>query len=238
MYLGQLIEECQKERGQIHGYRYVQLWLEKEKGIYRNSKTVLRIMRKCGLQSELRRKRWQNCGQGLHRDENVLNRNFEAEQPNQKWATDISYIRTKQGFVYLSVIRDLYDNSIIAYKTSTRQTVMLVLDTLRDAMQKEKAADGLILHSDQGFQYTSQAYFNLTKEHNIITSMSRAGNPYDNAIAENFFSILKTECIYRQKIETYKQAVQLIDEYIHFYNFERYQLKYRQTPIQKRRLTA
>ncbi|OUN30215.1 transposase, partial [Faecalibacterium sp. An77] len=143
-----------------------------------------------------RRRRWQQMGQQLHKYQNLLNRNFQAEAPNRKWVTDISYIQTKQGVLYLSMIRDLYDNSIVAYKTATQQTVNLVLDTIRQAVRREKkkVAAELQLHSDQGFQYTSQAYFNLTKEYGITPSMSRRGNPYDNAMAENFFSILKTEC--------------------------------------------
>ncbi|MDD4510774.1 MAG: IS3 family transposase [Oscillospiraceae bacterium] len=236
--LANLIAECQSVRGKIHGYRYIQLWLEKNKGVYRNPKTVLHIMRKYGLLSEVRCKRWQNCGQAIHRYANILNRNFKAQYPNQKWVTDISYIPTSQGFLYLSVIRDLFDNSIVAYKTSRQQTVNLVLDTVRAALQKEVVAGKLQLHSDQGFQYTSQAYFNLTQEYGITPSMSRRGNPYDNALAENFFSMLKMECISRQKIQSFEQAQQLIEDYIHFYNFERYQLKYRLTPFQKRSQTA
>lgn len=236
--LAKMIAECQGLRGKIHGYRYIQLWLEKVKGIHRNPKTVLRIMRKYGLLSEVRRRRWQGCGQSVHRFANILNRNFNAEQPNKKWVTDISYIPTAQGFLYLSVIRDLFDNSIVAYKTSRRQTVSLVLDTVRAALQKEKVAGELQLHSDQGVQYTSQAYFTLTQEYGITPSMSRRGNPYDNAMAENFFSMLKTECISRQKIHSFEHAQQLIDDYIHFYNFERFQLKYRLTPFQKRSQTA
>ena len=105
------------------------------------------------------------------------------------------------------MIRDLYDNSIVAYKTGTQQTVNLVLDTLRLAMKKEKkkAAAELHLHSDQGVQYTSQAYFNLTQAYGITPTMSRKGNPYDNATAENFFSILKTECIYRHKPAAFRK---------------------------------
>ena len=236
--LAEMIAACQGLRGKIHGYRYIQLWLEKVKGIHRNPKTVLRVMRKYGLLSEIRRKRWQGCGQAMHRYANILNRNFTAEHPNQKWVTDISYILTAQGFLYLSVIRDLFDNSIVAYKTSKQQTTNLVLETVRAAIQKEAVAGELQLHSDQGFQYTSQAYFTLTQEYGITPSMSRRGNPYDNALAENFFSMLKTECIARQKIQSFEQAQQLIDDYIHFYNFERFQLKYRLTPFQKRSQTA
>ena len=138
-------------------------------------------------------------------------------QANSKWVTDISYIHTKQGILYLSMIRDLYDNTIVAYKTGTEQTVNLVLDTIHLAMKqvKKKAATELQLHSDQGFQYTSQAYFKLTKQYGITPSMSRKGNPYDNAMAENFFSILKTECIYRHRPATFAQANEIIDRYIY-----------------------
>lgn len=236
--LAQAIAECQQSRGKIHGYRYVHLWLEKCKGIHRNPKTVLRVMQKYGLLSEVRRKRRQGCGQAIHRYANLLNRNFKANCPNQKWVTDISYIPTAQGFLYLSVIRDLFDNSIVAHKTSHRQSTNLVLETVQAAMAKEKIAGSLYLHSDQGFQYTSQAYCNLTKEYGITPSMSRRGNPYDNALAENFFSMLKTECISRNKIQSFEHAKQLIDDYIYFYNFERFQLKYRLTPFQKRSQTA
>jgi len=236
--LAELIRECQSERGKIHGYRYIHLWLIREKQVFRNPKTVLRVMNKYGLLSEVRRRKYHPCGQQLHRYANILNRNFKAERPNSKWVTDISCIPTQQGFLYLSVIRDLFDNSIVAYKTSRQQTIMLVLDTIRFAMEKEVVAGELHLHSDQGFQYTSQAYFNLTKEYGITPSMSRRGNPYDNAMAENFFSILKTECIHRQKIQTFEQAQNLINDYIHFYNFQRLQLKYRLTPYEKRRQSA
>ena len=159
---------------------------------------------------------------------------FTAIRPNQKWATDISYIHTKQGVLYLSIIRDLYDNSIVAYKTSRQQTINLVLDTLKAAKRKEKVTAELQLHSDQGFQYTSHGYFKLTQFYNIIPSMSSKGNPYDNALAENFFSILKSECINRVKLKTYEEARLLIDEYIYFYNTERIQTKTKLTPLEKR----
>ena len=113
------------------------------------------------------------------------------------------------------MIRDLYDNSIVAYKTGTQQTVNLVLDTLRLAMKKEKkkAAAELHLHSDQGVQYTSQAYFNLTQAYGI--------------------SILKTECIYRHKPATFSEANEMTDRYLHFYNYERIQLNTGEAPRQR-----
>ena len=231
--LSELIRECQQETRQTYGYRRVAIWLER-KGIHHNPKTILRVMNKYSLLSVVRRRRYCNYSQTLHRYDNLLNRDFHADRPNQKWVTDISYIRTSQGFLYLSVIRDLYDRSIVAYKTSTVQNINLVLNTIKAAKKKEKVTGELQLHSDQGFQYTSQPYFNLTKSYHITPSMSRRGNPYDNALAENFFSILKTECIYRTKIKTFAEARQLIDDYIYFYNHQRIQLKTKLTPLELR----
>ena len=136
--------------------------------------------------------------------------------------------------MYLSIIRDLYDNSIVAYKTGTEQNIHLVLSTIRAARRKENVTAELQLHSDQGFQYTSNQYFKLTQSYGITPSMSRRGNPYDNALAENFFSILKTECIYRSKLRTYEEARLIISEYIHFYNYQRIQLKTKLTPMEYR----
>ena len=231
--LAEKIKECQDKCSKTYGYRRVHLWLERE-GIHHDPKTILRVMQKYNLLSVIRRKKYRNYSNYLHRYENLLNRDFYAERPNQKWVTDISYIKTGQGTLYLSVIRDLYDNSIVAYKTGTEQNINLVLNTIREAKKKEKVTAELQLHSDQGFQYTSQAYFNLTKSYGITPSMSRRGNPYDNAMAENFFSILKTECIYRTKLRTYEEASLIIDQYIHFYNNERIQLKTKLTPLEKR----
>lgn len=236
--LAEVLRGQQERCRQTYGYRRMWLWLEKQ-GVHHNPKTVLRVMKKYGLLAEIRRARkWVQMEEQTHKYENLLNREFQADHPNRKWVTDISYIHTGQGVLYLSMIRDLYDNSIVAYKTATQQTVSLVLDTIRLAKRKEKVAAGrLQLHSDQGSQYTSQAYLDLTKEYGITPSMSRRGNCYDNAMAENFFSILKTECIYRHKIKSFQQARKLIDEFIHFYNYERIQLKTGETPL-ARRLSA
>ena len=231
--LAETIRQQQQRSHGTYGYRRMHLALV-SMGIRRNPKTVLRIMKKYDLLAEIRRRRkWVCMGQHLHRYENLLNRQFQSDRPNHKWVTDISYIHTKQGVLYLSMIRDLYDNSIVAYKTGTEQTVSLVLDTIHLAMRKEKkkVAAELQLHSDQGFQYTSPAYFKLTQKYGITPSMSRRGNCYDNAMAENFFSILKTECIYRQKPTSFNEANEMIDRYIHFYNHERIQLKTGVAPL-------
>ncbi len=147
--LAEKIKECQDKCGKTYGYRRVHIWLEKN-GIYHNSKTILRVMQKYNLLSAVRRRKYRNYGDSLHRYPNLLNRDFKADRPNQKWATDISYIKTQQGTLFLSIIRDLYDNSIVAYKTGTEQNINLVLSTIRTAKKKEKVTAELQLHSDQG----------------------------------------------------------------------------------------
>ncbi len=233
IFLAKEIQECQNENKYTYGYRRVQIWLE-EKGIFKNPKTVLRVMQKYNLLSVVRRKKFKYVTEHLHKYPNLLNRDFTADKPNQKWVTDISYIKTNEGDCYLSIIRDLYDNSIVAYNTSKHMTVKLVLDTIHYAMSKEKVTAELQLHSDQGSQYVSDDYFVITKSYGITPSMSRRGNPYDNSLAENFFSILKSECINRVKISGYEEARLLISEYINYYNHYRIQYKTKLTPLEKR----
>ena len=138
--LAEVIAQQRERSFRTYGYRRMWLWLRSQ-NIFRDPKTVLRVMKKYDLLSEIRRRRkWQQMGQQVHRYKNLLNREFHANQPNSKWVTDISYIHTKQGVLYLSMIRDLYDNSIVAYKTGTQQTVNLVLDTIRLAMEQLKGS--------------------------------------------------------------------------------------------------
>jgi len=235
--IGKLIWECQQKTKQTYGYRRVKIWLLRETGLVINKKAVLRIMRKYNLLAVIRRPRPLYIRQKKMRVyEDKLTRNFKAEKPNQKWVTDISYLQTKQGVLYFSMIKDLYDNFIVAYDTGTAIDNALVCRTVKKA--KKAVADGLILHSDQGSGYTSVDYETLLKRYHILPSMSRAGTPLDNAPAENFFGIFKTECFYRQNVETIHQARQLVREYIYFYNYERVQLKTMLTPFEKRRQRA
>ena len=235
--LAELIRQCHQKARQTYGYRRVKLWLLREKRLQVNSKRILRVMKKYQLLSAIRRKRkYIPKGISHHRYPNRLNQNFTAIQKNQKWVTDISYIHTCEGILYLSMIRDLFDQSVISYEMSTSPNTELVLSTLKKA--KKKVTVSLQLHSDQGLQYTSHAYFHLTQEYGIVPSMSRKGHCYDNAPAENFFSILKTECIYQKKPKTFAEARRMIREYIWFYNHERIQLKTGLTPLEKRRQSA
>ena len=231
----QLIMRCQEKTHKTYGYRRVKLWLLRETGLVINHKAVLRITRKYGLQATPKRKRFKHYDLNTyHHYENLLQRDFSASRPNEKWVTDISYIPTGEGFLYLSVIKDLYDKSIVGYRYATQMPAKLVLDTIRDAVGKTSRCGNLILHSDNGFQYASIPYYNITKAYGITPSMSAIGCPHDNACAESFFSLLKNECIYRERPKTIQAAAQLVDEYIHFYNFERIQLKTKMTPMEMR----
>lgn len=173
-----------------------------------------------------------------HRYENILNRDFSATGPNQKWVTDITYIATKQGWVYLSVIKDLYDGFIVAHAVNRSNSVELVTQTLKKALENEKVTDGLILHSDQGHQYTSHAYHVLTQQYSMSPSMSRRGNCWDNAPMENFFGHFKEEALRHIPIPSFEEVQLIIDEYIYFFNYLRIQLKTRQTPYQRRCLSS
>lgn len=221
----------------VYGYRRVTQALRRQYGVTINHKAVYRLMRKLGLRSVARkRKIYKRIAQipHLHRYPNLLQRNFSASRPNQKWVTDITYIHTRQGTLYLSVIKDLYDGFIISHQMSQNNSVELVTSTLRQALQTQQVANGLALHSDQGNQDCSHDYFLLTQDNLISASLSRAGHCLDNAAMENFFGHLKEEAIYRTQLLTFQHAQEVVDDYIHFYNYERIQLKTKLTPFELR----
>jgi len=234
----QLVEEAFLAGRRTYGYRRIQIWLQTHKGLKINHKAVLRLMRKLGIRSVVRKRnpyRSPKKGQNLHRYPHHLKRNFQAERPNQKWCTDITYVMTNSGWAYLSVIKDLFDGYIVAHQLSPRNDVSLVTRTLKEAKQKEMVT-GTLLHSDQGHQYCSQAYYVLTKAYKLVPSMSRKANCWDNAPIESFFGQLKEEALRQYPILPFKETRQIIEEYIYFYNYERIQLKTKQTPSQRRSL--
>jgi transposase InsO family protein len=226
---------------QTYGYRRIGWWLAQKQALVINHKAVLRLMNKLGIRSIARKRniyRKMSALETAHHYPNRLKRDFSATQPNQKWVTDVTYIHTCQGWGYLSIIKDLYDGFIVAHQFGSENSVGLVTRTLQLARQKEKVTGGLILHSDQGHQYSSLAYFALTSQYSITPSMSRRANPWDNASMENFFSHLKEEALRHLKNPTLEPARQVIDDYVYFYNYERIQLKTRQTPFEYRCLSS
>jgi putative transposase len=236
-----LVQEAWEKSHKTYGYRRVAIWLSQKRKVVFNHKAVLRLMNKLGIRSNARMPRmYKKLEESAlyHRAENVLNRDFSASKPNQKWVTDVTYVHTRQGWAFLSTIKDLYDGFIVAHTFGRDNSVQLVTDMLRQAKHKEKVTDGLILHSDQGHQYTSQAYYDvLVTEYNIIPSMSRRGNCWDNAPMENFFGHLKEEYLHHVKNPSFEEACQLVNDYIYFFNYERIQLKTKQTPHERRCLS-
>lgn len=239
------IKECIKkiyeQRKGIYGYRRIQAELFRKFGCKVNHKKVLRIMQSLGLKATIRRKRnFMTTYQVKISDgrvaDNLLNRDFTAQQPNQKWVTDVTQYRIGEERIYLSAIKDLCTHEIVAYHMSTRNDNALVLETFKKAFEMQKDVTGLIVHSDQGSQYTSHAYHDMLPTVGAQISMSRRGNCLDNASIESFFSHLKTEALYPYDIRDLQDAQRRIENYIHFYNNERLQLKLNKlTPSEFRR---
>ena len=154
--------------------------------------------------------------------ENLLNQDFAAEKPNTVWVSDITYIWTLEGWLYLSVILDLYSRQVVGWAMSDRLTAGFVIKALHQAIGRRNPDRGCILHSDRGVQYASADFRDVLNSHGFIQSMSRKGNCYDNAVAESFFHTLKTEHVYDYRYETRAEAIQSIFEYIEiFYNRKR-----------------
>lgn len=233
------VQDAYERSHRVYGYRRIACWLQRQKGVCINRKTVLRLMNKLNIRSVARRRKVFRMAKAeiYHHYGNLLNREFIAYQPNQKWVTDITYIATRQGWAYLSTIKDLFDGFIVSHQLARVNSLELVLNTLKQAKLKEQITDGLILHSDHGYQYTSHNYAALTYDYAITPSMSRLGNCWDNAPMENFFGHLKEEALRQFPIPSFEEARQIIDDYIYFYNYERIQLKTRQTPYETRCLS-
>lgn len=201
------------------GYYRMRTALRKE-GLLVNHKKVRRLMRELGIRSVIRKKRPFTGYKPSVIFHNVLNRKFAAEAVMEKYVTDITYVRTGNDFIYLSVVMDLYNNEIIAWKLSERNDLQLVLETV-----KQITAPGALLHSDQGFQYTTKSYAALLDDLRLVGSHSRRGNCFDNACIESFFSHLKTEKLHLEKPKSIGEAQELIAQYIDYYNHERFQKK-------------
>ena len=223
-----------KNKGR-YGYRRITDELQ-NKGIIINHKTVLRLMKLLGLKSIIRIKKYKSYkGEQGKIAPNILERNFKAQAPNQKWATDITEFNVSGQKLYLSPIIDLYNQEIISYELTERPVFNQVVTMLKKAFKKIPNNTNLTLHSDQGWQYQMKQYQYLLKEKGILQSMSRKGNCLDNAIIENFFGILKSEMFYIQKFKSIEELKKEIKEYINYYNNERIKSNLnKMSPIQYR----
>lgn len=191
-----------------------------DRGFEIGRKRVARLMREMGLQGVAPR-RFRVTTDSDHDHpiaENVLDRNFEALGPNEKWATDITYVWTGEGWLYLAVVMDLYSRRIVGWSTADHLKTSLCLDALQRALSHRTGVDGLIHHSDRGVQYASARYREVLDARGIECSMSRRANCWDNAVAESFFGTLKNELIYRRPWLTRHEARDAIGEYIEIFH--------------------
>lgn len=196
----------------------------RRRGINSDKKRIARLMQQSGIRAKTvkRYKRTTNSNHKRKVEENRLNQNFKVKSPNKIWVSDITYIRTKEGWMYLATIIDLYSRRVVSWKLDKQLGSDLVLGTLKRALEERTVTEGLIFHSDQGIQYASNQFKKLLNKNGIIQSMSRKGNCYDNAVAESFFHTLKTEHINFEKYESREQAKMSIFDYIEiFYNRKR-----------------
>lgn len=215
-----IIKIFNKHKGR-YGYRRITDEIRKL-GTLINHKTVLKLMKLLGLKSLIRRKKYKSYkGQQGKVAPSILQREFKAVKPNQKWVTDITEFKVQDKKLYLSPIMDLYNQEIISYQLSERPIFRQVVDMLKKAFKKIPDGTNLVFHSDQGWQYQMKQYQVLLQKKGIIQSMSRKGNCLDNAIIENFFGTLKSEMYYLQKFSSIKELKKEIENYIYYYNNQR-----------------
>jgi putative transposase len=219
----EIIRDLFKQNRENYGTRCLKKALLK-KGWHVSRRRIARLMRQAGLACKTKRKfkATTDSKHNLPIAPNLLNRQFSATQPNQKYVGDITYIHTQEGWLYLAVVIDLFSRQVVGWSMSERMQATLVNDALLMAIWKRKPGKGLIWHTDRGSQYASGSHRALLHEHGIIQSMSRKGNCWDNAVAESFFHTLKTELVHQRRYQTRSEAKQELFEYIEvFYNRER-----------------
>lgn len=219
-----------------YGYRRVLAELRKQ-GWQVNHKLVFKLMNQMGLKSKARPRRKYNSYKGTISAiaDNVLDRNFTPDAPNAAWVSDVTEFRVAGRKVYLSPIMDLFDRTIVAHELSLSPTTAFTAKSLRDAISWHSPAAGLIVHTDQGFQYQHSSWTKLIESIDGVQSMSRKGNCYDNAVIENFFGHLKSEMYHGETFTSIEEFYGAVDDYIFWYNNARIQKRTKDlAPIQYR----
>ena len=222
-----IIKEIFDKSKGTYGYRRITEGLKIKYGVIFNHKKVQRIMNKYYMMPKYHKKLNKTKYKRIESNvmPNLIKRNFKALKPNQKWVTDITYLIYKDKRLYLSTILDLYDRKVVAYQISKFNDINIVINTLNEAIAKRKDVSGIILHSDQGFQYTSYEYKAICKSNNIQISMSRKGTPIDDSPMESFHGILKKETLYNNEISSIQEYQALVEDWILFYNTSRIKSK-------------
>ena len=231
----EVIDQIFKENKGRYGYRRITMEM-RNRGYLINHKTVRKLMYSCGIKCEIRRHKYRSYKGSVGKvAPNILNRNFVATKPNQKWVTDVTEFNVRGEKVYLSPILDLFNGEIVSYNISLHPVFHQVMDMLEKAFEKIPNTSETILHSDQGWQYQMKKYQHMLKEHGIIQSMSRKGNCLDNSVMENFFGLLKTEMFYKHEFKSTEHLISEIETYIDYYNNKRIKCKLKGlSPIQYR----
>lgn len=227
-YYGYLIiKEIFDESKCTYGYRRITEGLRIKYGVIFNHKKVKRIMSKYYLKPEYIKRIRPNNYKRIEENvkPNLIKRNFNTNDKNMIWTTDITYLIFNGKRAYLSTILDLYDRKVVAYKISKFNNNQLVIETLNDAIIKRKDVHGLIIHSDQGFQYTSFEYKAICESNGITISMSRKGTPIDDSPMESWHAILKKETLYNNNITSLQDYIKLVEDWILFYNTNRLKSK-------------
>ncbi|WP_310199223.1 IS3 family transposase [Neobacillus niacini] len=229
------IQEIYHQHKGRYGHRNIKKELDK-KGLILDPKTVLKLMNQMGIKCQVRMKKYKSYRGNIGKvAPNVLNRDFQADKPNQKWVTDVTEFNLFGQKLYLSPILDLFNSEIISYTVKFRPSFDLVGDMLEQALEVLKPEDKLILHTDQGWHYQMAKYQKTLEDRNITQIMSRKGNCLDNAVIENFFGILKTELLYLQDFENIEHFIQELHDYIYYYNNIRMKSKLKDlSPIEYR----
>lgn len=219
-----LIRRIYHDHSGRFGYRRITLMIRRY-GVIINHKTVFRLMGEMKLKSLIRVKKYRSYRGDLGMiAPNILNREFKADRPFQKWATDVTEFKVRGRKLYLTPIIDLFNQEIISYEVTDRPVFKAVMDMLKKSLPLAKVSSQLVLHSDQGWQYQMQKYQQLLRENGITQSMSRKGNCLDNAVIENFFGTLKSELFYMKEYESTEQLKNDIKNYISYYNKKRIKL--------------
>ena len=219
-----LIKEIFDESKGTYGYRRIQEGLKEKYGVFYNHKKLQRIMKKFNLHPEyIKRIRPNYTYKRIEENvqPNLVKRKFVTKGKNQIWCTDITYLIFDNRRAYLSTIIDLYDRRVVAYQISKFNDIKIVINTLKLAFEKEKDVRNLIIHSDQGFQYTSFEYKALCNSKGVLISMSRKGTPIDDSPMESWHGIMKKETLYNNNITSLEHYIQLVKEWIVFYNTKR-----------------
>ena len=220
-----------------YGYRRITAQLRNE-GIDINHKTVQKLMGQMGLKAKRKRRHYRSYKGELGKiAPNVINRNFHATAPDQKWATDVTQVKIKDRWVYLSPILDMFNGEIISYVISDRPDLKMVMTMLDNAFKERTIQENLVIHSDQGWHYQHRRYQKALEDRHITQSMSRKGNCLDNAMMENFFGLMKNELLYLQEWESVDQFKTALRNYIRYYNNDRIKLRLNgKSPVQYRAL--